>query len=184
MKNDLFINSINSTAIGGTTVYDVDSALSFYGTSVSEALPSVEFKWSSLLENVLQAFRNATVVHCFVVASQATGNYVKFLPRYDYCPALIGNDDRRVALYEFVEALDGAVDYDQLKEEFPNLSFAQINGAISFLRKIAQFNTQGIDIDEIEDLKAADDPELIEALKKAFADQETSRVLDHSELNR
>jgi uncharacterized protein (DUF433 family) len=184
MKTDLYINYMNSTAIGETAVYDVDSAYSFYGASVSEALPSVEFKWSSLLENALRAFRNATIVHCFVVASQATGDYVKFLPKYHYCPILIGNDDRRVALYEFVEALDGAVDYDQLKEEFPNLSFAQINGAISFLRKITQFNTQGIDIDEMEDLETANDPHLIEALKKAIVDQETSRVLDHSERNR
>lgn len=176
--------SINSTAVSGSAVFEMDGALSFQDASVSEAPPSVEFRWSSLLENVLQAFRNTTVIHCFVTASQATGNYVKFLPKYDFCPLLMGNDDNPVALYEFIEALDGAVNYELLKEEFPNLSFAQINGAISFLRKVAQFNIQGIDIDEIEDLETANDPDLIESLKKAIADQETSRVLDHSERNR
>jgi hypothetical protein len=184
MKNDPFMNSMYSTSISGTAVYEVDSALSPSGASVSEAPPSAGFNWSSLLENALRAFRNATVVHCFFVASRATGNHVKFLPRYAFCPILIGNDDRRVALYEFVEVLDGVVNYDRLKKELPNLSFAQINGAISFLRKIAQFNTQGIDFDEREDLEAANDPELIEALKKAIDDQEISRVLNHRERDR
>jgi hypothetical protein len=110
-------------------------------------------------------------------ASKATGDYVKLLPSYHFCPALIGDDDKMVGLYHFVEVLDGIIDYDKIKEELPNLSYAQINGSMMFLRKVAQFNIKDIDIDELEDEQFEDDPVFLDELKRAFADQETTRVL-------
>jgi hypothetical protein len=94
-------------------------------------------------------------------------------------PALIGSDERPVFLYQFVEALDGLVDYDSIKETFPTLSYAQIDGAMSFLRKAAQLNARGVDIDELESEADADDARLIDALRNALNDRETSRVLNN-----
>src|SRR5437764_6184681 len=73
-------------------------------------------------------------------ASEATGGYVKLLPQCHYCPVLIDAHDKAVPLFEFVEVLDGIIDYDQIKEELPSLSYAQIHGSMLFLRKVAQFN--------------------------------------------
>jgi hypothetical protein len=181
MKKDL---SMNSTAVGGTAVLEMDGTLSAQDVSVSKATPSIEPDIPSLLGFILRTALNVAFVHWLTNVSRSTGGYVKFLREYADCPLLLGNDGNPVALYEFIEAIDGMVDYELLREEFPTLSFAQINGAISFLRKVAQFNSERIDIDELEDLETADDPDLIEALKKAIADQETSRVLNHSERNR
>jgi hypothetical protein len=114
-------------------------------------------------------------------SSDSTGGYVQIQQELGCLPALIGNDERPVFLYEFVEALDGAVDYDVLKEEFPTLSYAQINGAINFLRKVAQFNMRGVDIDALEDEEDANDEELMNALRNALTHGETSRVLNNGE---
>lgn len=111
--------------------------------------------------------------------STLTGGYVQFHQELGCLPALIGNDSRPVFLYEFVEVLDELVDYDRIKEEFPTLSFAQINGAIAFLRKVSQLNARGVDIDALEDEAAAQDPQFIEALEAAFNDRETVRVLNN-----
>jgi len=181
MRKDL---SKNSTAVGGTAILEMDGALSVQDASVSKATPSIEPDFPSLLGFILRTALNVAFVHWFTNVSRATGGHVKFLHEYADCPLLLGNDGRPVALYEFIEAIDGAVDYDLLREEFPTVSFAQIHGAISFLRKVAQFNSAGVDIDEQEDLAAASDHNLIEALKKAIADQEVTRVLDHSERDR
>lgn len=129
------------------------------------------------LDASTQNLKRIALLKMFAECSTATGDYVQISPRLGCLPALIGNDARPVYLYEFVEALDGLVDYDAVKEEFPTLSYAQISGALAFLRKTAQFNARGIDIDALEDEADANDPELINALRTALNDRETSRVL-------
>jgi hypothetical protein len=116
--------------------------------------------------------------------SKTTGGYVRILPELSWCPVLIGSDQRIIPLYQVVEAIDGLVDYDAIREEFPTLSYAQIHGALSFLRKIAQLNIKGIDIDEMEDEELAQDENFMTELRRGFADQEISRVLNFDERNR
>jgi hypothetical protein len=111
-------------------------------------------------------------------ASKATGEYVKLLPRCNFCPVLIDENANLVGLYQFVEVLDGIVDYDKIKEELPSLSYAQINGSMMFLRKVAQFNINDIDIDELEDERLENDAAFVEELKRAVTDREITRVLD------
>jgi len=125
--------------------------------------------------------RQRGIVEFLNKASESTGNYVQVRPDMSYCPVLIGRDGSTVFLYEFVEVLDGVVDYDKIIQELPSLSYAQIHGAISFLRKMAQFNLAGKDIDELEDEFLAQDETFIEGLKRALADQEITRVLNPSE---
>lgn len=112
----------------------------------------------------------------FNQVSQETGGYVRLQEEYGMCPALIDADGQPVFIYELVEAIDGAIDYDDIKGEFPSLSYAQISGAIMFLRKLASFNVKGLDIDHIENY-ADSDPAFIETLRQAFADKEPKRVL-------
>ena len=112
-------------------------------------------------------------------ASEATGGYVRFPSECFYCPVLFGHDDSLVPLFEFVEVLDTVVDYDKIKDELPSLSYAQIHGSLMFLRKVAQFNITDKDIDE----ELADESTFIDELRRAFADQEKTRVLNLNERN-
>jgi len=114
-------------------------------------------------------------------ASKSTGDYVKLLPKHRFCPALINDDQTVVGLYQFVELLDEITDYDKIKKELPGLSYAQINGALMFLRKISQFNIDDVDMDDLEEEGISKDPEFISQLRQALADQETIRVLDSNE---
>jgi hypothetical protein len=126
-----------------------------------------------------EALRNVAVFKALLRCSVSTGGYVQITPEYGWMPTLIGNDERPVFLYQLVEVLDGLVDYDSIKQEFPTLSYAQISGAIAFLRKAAQHNGSGVDIDALEDEADAENPQLIDALRTALNDREISRVLNN-----
>jgi len=111
--------------------------------------------------------------------SDSTGGHVKFYEEHMHFPVLIGDDDRPVSLFLFVEVLDQLIDYGAIREELPSLSYAQIAGAISFLREIAQINPDGIDIDERE--AEEDEQELLNQLREGLADQEIARVLHNGD---
>lgn len=118
------------------------------------------------------------VLYALRTWNKQAGGYIQLSPDFAHLPILIGNDNEPVALYELVETLDGLVDFDDIQEEFPNLSYAQIDGAIAFLRKVAQYNSKGIDVDDLEDEAMAQDQEFLRELREALADQETFRVFD------
>ena len=126
--------------------------------------------------NVIQ--NAAQIVRVFSHCSDATGGYVQMRLEYQFVPILIGDDNNPVPLYHFVEVLDEVIDYDSVREELPNLSYAQIGGAISFLRKISQVNARGVDFDLLEDRELSKDSAFLDELRKALADEETSRVLN------
>lgn len=126
----------------------------------------------------LSAAQNAAqVVRVFSQYSDATGSFVKMLRDYHYVPVIMGVDNKPVPVYQFIEVLDGVLDYDSVVEELPNLNFSLISGTISFLRKLAQYNPANIDIDRLEDEQLSDDHEFLKQLRTAIADEETSRVL-------
>ena len=107
--------------------------------------------------------------------SEETGKAVRVLPEYGNVLALTGSDNKPVLLYEFVEELDNLSDYAELRKAFPNLSFAQIGSALAFLRKVCQFNTKGVDIDELEDA-FENDADFKELMKVHVSNAEASRV--------
>jgi chitinase len=115
----------------------------------------------------------AHIVRLFSRCSDSTGGFVTMRPEHYYIPELGSS----IPLYHFIEVLDEVLDYASVIEELPNLSYAQVGGAISFLRKMAQCNPCNIDIDKIEDEQLSEDPLFLEELRKALADEETSRVL-------
>lgn len=129
-----------------------------------------------ILRSVGAAQQNAHVLLTFSKLSEATGGHVQLRPEYQYVPVLIGDDGEAVPLYDLVEVLDGLVGYDQIKQELPTLTYEQIDGAISFLRKVAQYNPVEIDFDELEDEETRS-PAFLDELRRALADKETSRVL-------
>ena len=124
------------------------------------------------------ARRSLAAVEILARASAETGNLVQLLPECHFLPVLIGEDGSLVLLYQFIEAIDGLIDYDAIKEEFPSLTDRQIYGGINFLRKVAQFNASGTDIDALEDDEILNNPSFIRELKIAIANQEISRVLN------
>ena len=141
------------------------------GTSLTDDLKRI-------LQSVNAAQQTAHVLFALSQFSEAAGGHVQLRPEYEYVPVLIGDDGVAVPLYHFVEVLDGLVGYDQIKQELPTLSYVQIDGAISFLRKVAQYNPRYIDFDLLEDQEIRSDPAFLNELRRALGDKETSRVLN------
>jgi hypothetical protein len=115
--------------------------------------------------------------------SVTTGSVVKIAAEHRFLPVLPRAGIVPVPLYEFVEVLDGLVDYDEVIEEFPGLTYSQVNGALQFLRRLSQFNMEQVDIDSQEQQATVSDNAFIEQLRAALADREKTRVLDAGELH-
>lgn len=128
------------------------------GKSILKTLTSVG-------EKAIDIYNKDYLFRTLQQCSISSGDYVKILPEMNCIPILIGNDERPVFLYHLVEALDEFIDYDRIEEEYPTLSYAQIVGAVSFLRKLAQTNTAEIDVDDLEDEFDSKDEALIEELR-------------------
>lgn len=120
----------------------------------------------------------AGVVEFYDVSSVSCGGYAMILPQYSFCPALIGSDDQPVFLFEFVEVIDGLLDYDRIKEEIPNISYAQIDGAISFIRKLLQFNSKSLDIDDLREEMSSRNELFLGRLRNSLTTSEPASVLD------
>src|SRR6266487_2658348 len=125
------------------------------------------------LRESAHARQSAQMIYFLSRCSDATGGFVQLNPEYQYVPILMGDDGVPIPLYHCVEVLDEFVEYDQVKKELPTLSYSQINGAISFLRKVVQYNPSNIDFDLIEDQKISTDPIYLNELRRALADEET-----------
>lgn len=151
----------------------------FIFARTTSSVTDVDLLLTGVHQENTRIFNRVALLKALVVCSVSTGGYVQINPQLGCLPALIGSDARPVYLYEFVEALDGLIDYASVKEEFPTLSYAQINGAIAFIRKIAQTNAKGIDIDALEDEDDANDVELMKAIRSALNSGEASRVLNN-----
>jgi len=137
------------------------------------------------LENISgkmnEIMRNVNILKSLEEISQHTGNYVRLLPELSFMPALIGSDNQPVFLYRIIEAIDEYLDIDKIQDDFSNLSYSQIAGSIFFLRKVAQMNSQKIDIDDLEDEFELSDPDFLHTLEMAFNDKEVVRVLSQPE---
>jgi hypothetical protein len=118
------------------------------------------------------------VIDFYNSASISSSGFVMIQPQYSFCPTLIGNDNQPVFLFDFVEVIDGLLDYDRIKEEIPNISYAQIDGAISFIRKLLQFNSKSLDIDDLSEEIASQNQPFLERLRSSLTTTEPASVLD------
>jgi hypothetical protein len=131
------------------------------------------------LSQDLLSVQNAAVgISLFSQCNDATGGYVTLDAKFQFIPVLIGADKAVVPLYEFVEVVDGLLDYGAVLQELPALSYPQISGAISFLRKLAQTNPHNVDIDALEDIGLLSSESFLADIRSALADKEISRVLN------
>lgn len=143
-----------------------------YGSSNTSAYSALAQLNSSAAK--LDAATN--VFHYYAQESDACGRAVLFNPQIGCLPYMLGDDNNPVFLHKFVEVIDEYIDHAVLKAEFPNLSYGQIAGAISFLRKLAQFNINGIDIDDLEDAEREASPEFQAMIEQSLAEQEQPLV--------
>ena len=110
--------------------------------------------------------------------NNAVGAPIQLLPQYSFCPVWMERDQRPVFLFQFIEVLDELIDYDEVKERLPELSFRQIGGAIDFIRKLSQFNLKGIDINDFINSDDATNQVLLNNLRSALSAQGEKVVLD------
>lgn len=116
--------------------------------------------------------------HLMAEAAEKSGSHVVLPPAIKCLPCIQLRSGRYLPLFRFVEAVDGAVDYEDLLSEFPDLTYAQIHGSMQFLRRIAMFNTDSVDLDGILEQSEDADESLIVALRRALTSEEEPRVLD------
>jgi len=107
---------------------------------------------------------------------------IGFLPR-SFLTVVRGKGENYLPLYEFVEAWDGATDFDILAKSLPTLTPGQIGGAIQFIRKLSQFNAAGIDIDDIEDNEIESSSAFQEAVRRSFKEQGGQDVFNFADTN-
>lgn len=139
--------------------------------------PSLTAELGLYLQNLNILQNAASIVRVFSQCSEETGYHVQIRPDHGFFPVLAGDDGQVIPLYHFVEVLDEVVDYDLVVGELPSLSYSQVAGAISFLRKLSQTNPKNIHLDRLEDDELSS-PAFITELRSALADEETSRVLN------
>jgi hypothetical protein len=160
-----------------TQSYDVETSFAAdpagFVAGVSSRLTFAEeisFGWSN--RNSL-----SVIAHHLLNVSSSTGGAVIVSPEYRYLPAILGKDNEPVFLFELVESIEAFIDYKQLQEDFPTLSMLQLVGGVNFVRRAMQFNDAGIDIDRLEDEVADGTAEVQDAILRALAAQEATRVL-------
>lgn len=136
--------------------------------------------YADALDTHLRKYRTNTVYNLGLTGvvefyNASAGEYVVIRPEYSFCPVLMTSQEP-IFLFEFVDVLDGLINYDRVKEELPGISYAQIHGAISFIRKLLQFNVRGLDPDDLLEEMQHNDTELFDQLRRSIS-TENSRVL-------
>ena len=111
-------------------------------------------------------------------AAHVTGGVVLLDDSLGRLPVLRGSNGEPVPLYKVVEVMDELLDFDELRAEFPTLSYTQLDACLTFIRALCQTNIHGIDVDA-----AMDDGELapaeIDELRSSLLDRDQANVLDH-----
>ena len=119
---------------------------------------------------------NFAVNALYTKASAETGHFVRQLP--NGLPFVNAKNGDKVLLYHIVEEMEEVINYDELKARLPMLSYGQIAGTIAFLRKLCQFNSQGLNIDDFDDRTIEDDKAFQLALSNSKTDGGSIRVLN------
>ncbi len=132
--------------------------------------------YAALSKALADASHHAYCLTFFSNASRKAGSFVDFPQKYGFIPTLRGIDNEPVLLYRIVEEIETIVDPDDLLKRFSTLSYAQIVGALIFLRKMAQFNSRNIDVDEIEDSFNEADPSFQQMLEESMNNTELRYV--------
>lgn len=111
----------------------------------------------------------------FANASERSGGVVALDPQFGCLPLIMGRDGQPVLMYKFVEVIHELVSLSEIQQEFPSLSYRQIEGGIAFLRALTQFNIRGLDIDAEEEQLLEASPQFQQQIKDALK-KEATRV--------
>ncbi len=68
--------------------------------------------------------------------SNMSGGFVRVDAECGFVPSLLGSDGRFVPVYDLFSVMEGYVDFDGLRSEFPTISYSQIIAALSFVEKL------------------------------------------------
>lgn len=135
---------------------------------------------SSYLDDVQHHFSEAqarlSVVRAITSCAELTGGRVSLRAECHHMPAVIDRRGGTLAAYEFVEFLDGELDYRAITEAL-DLEVDDVDSLLAFIRRVMMINPNGYDPDAVEDEHDADDQQLIDALRNALEQEGEPRVL-------
>ncbi len=147
---------------------------SFFGNTNSVASFSSE-DLSIISRQFTEIASVADSAKAFAQASARSGGVVIIASQFGCLPMIVGRDSEPVLMYKFVEVLHELVSLAQIQQELPALSYRQIEGGITFLRALTQFNIRGLDIDAEEERMLEASPEFQQRIKDAL-NLESTRV--------
>ena len=132
--------------------------------------------YSSSLDEINKVIK---AIEVFQDISQKAEGEIKLLEKYGFFPILMDKNQDPFPLYSFIEVLDGLVDYNEILNEIPSITIAQVQNTITFLRKLTSINIFNADLDEIENSDDSENFELIQKLIEANTEKGVKRVLYH-----
>lgn len=109
----------------------------------------------------------------FAQACERSGGTVVLNPDFGCLPMIIGRNREMVLMYKFVEVLHELTSLADIQRELPSLSYRQIEGGITFLRSLTQFNMRGVDIDAEEEQLLEASPKFQQQIKDALKMEQT-----------
>ena len=122
----------------------------------------------------ISAYSAGTSLRALAYVNQCaakTGLVVTLLPELGHLPCVVAKNGSIVPVYQLVELIEENVDVDAILAELPDLTYSQVVGTIGFLRKLAQINANGFDLDAIEDARDAANETLIAELREALVNR-------------
>jgi len=135
-------------------------------TNTVTSLSAIDFaQMSHHFSNMASVADSAGV---FAQAGERSGGVVSLDPQFGCLPMIVGQDGEPVLMYKFVEVLHELVSLAEIEQELPTLSYKQIEGGITFLRALTQFNIRGLDIDAEEERLLEADPQFQQKIKDAL----------------
>jgi hypothetical protein len=158
----------DATVAAGFRTFSIDTAVSETAVPIHQLFTAADLHDASA-----RLMLYSSMMQC----AAAAGGSIILSPDLNYIPALRNKAGEPVALHEFVEGVDGLVEYGELCEMF-DLTYAQIHSAFTFLRKLSSTNPSGWDPDGEEMKIESVDQEFIAALRRGLDDKESFRVLD------
>jgi hypothetical protein len=135
-------------------------------TGNTAALTTSDFYQMHQQGNLMMSAASSAIF--FARASERSGGTVVLNPQYGCLPMIMGRDEKPVLMYKFVEVLHELISLSEVQQELPSLSYKQIEGGITFLRVLAQFNTRDLDIDLEEERHLEADEDFQREIKAAL----------------
>lgn len=105
--------------------------------------------------------------------SNMSGGFVIIDSASGFVPSLLGSDGRFVPVYDLFSVMEGYLDFDGFRSEFPTISDSQIIAALSFVEKLMLLLSDQDD-QQADLISSEGETEFYEQIRNALLNREES----------